>query len=250
MRQLIVNADDFGLTGGVSRGILEAHGRGIVTSTTVMMNLPLDEALFSQVKRSRLGIGLHVNLTLGRPIAPADELPSLVDDEGKFIRDPERQARSAKPDEAEREIQAQYEAFVKHFGTPPTHLDSHHHVGYYSPIREILFGLARSAGIPIRSSDSAIRSDARQRGLRTPDHFFGESGPEPYWTRERLIETIDRLPDGVSEFMCHPGYFDESLAYSRYGRQREIELRGLSDPDVLDAIRSSGATLCHFGAVR
>ena len=250
MKQLIVNADDFNLTAGVSRGILEAHARGIVTSTTVLVNLPADEQLFAELGQTTLGVGLHVNLTLAEPITSARELQSLVDAEGKFIRDPQHVARSVRPEEAEREIRAQYEAFIKRFGVPPTHLDSHHHVGSYSPLREILFHFALTLGIPIRSIDPSMRDEARRRGLKTPDHFFGESGPESYWTEARAVELISRLPQGVSEFMCHPGYFDESLAYSRYGKQRETELQGLTARAVREAIRSSSVVLCHFGALR
>ena len=250
MKQLIVNADDFNLTRGVSRGILEAHARGIVTSTTVMINLPPDEALFAELARSTLGIGLHVNLTLGRPVTSAAELPSLVDAEGKFFRDPQRVAMQAKPEEAECEIAAQYDAFVKRFGTPPTHLDSHHHCAFYPQLREVFLSFARAVKLAIRSADAAIREEARRKGLKTPDRFFGESGPEPYWTEARAVEMLNHLPDGVSEFMCHPGYFDETLAYSRYGQQREVELGGLTAPAVREAIRASGVTLCHFGALR
>jgi predicted glycoside hydrolase/deacetylase ChbG (UPF0249 family) len=250
VKQLIVNADDFNLTRGVSRGILEAHTRGIVTSTTVMINLPPDEVLFAELARSSLGIGLHVNLTLGRPVTPAAELPSLVDAEGRFFRDAQWVATRAKPEEVEREIAAQYNAFLKRFGTPPTHLDSHHHCAFSPPLREVFFGFARSVKLPIRSTDSAIRAEATRKGLKTPDCFFGESGPEPYWTEARAVERIRRLPDGVSEFMCHPGYFDESLAYSRYGQQREVELEGLTAPAVREAVPASGVTLCHFGALR
>jgi predicted glycoside hydrolase/deacetylase ChbG (UPF0249 family) len=250
MKRLIVNADDFNLTRGVSRGILDAHARGIVTSTTVLVNLPPDEEMLARLRGSGLGVGLHVNLTFGRPLCAPAELPSLVDAEGRFLRDPERVAQAVKPEEAEREIQAQYESFLKLLGAPPTHLDSHHHMAYRPPLRELFFRFALDLGIPVRSTDADVREEARRKGLKTPDHFFGESGPEPYWSEERALAMIGGLPEGVSEFMCHPGYFDEALAYSRYGRQREIELRGLTAKTVHEEIRASNVTLCHFGALR
>ena len=84
---LIVNADDFNLTEGVSRGILEAHRRGIVTSTTVMVNLPgLEQSRSLARQAPRLGVGLHLNLTFGPPVLPAREVPSLVDDSSRFNR--------------------------------------------------------------------------------------------------------------------------------------------------------------------
>src|SRR4030095_8186486 len=87
-RTLIVTADDFGLTAGVSRGILEAGARGIVTSTTVMVNRPIDPELIARLEASGLGAGLHLNLTLGTPIADPRRVPSLGGGEGRFIRAP------------------------------------------------------------------------------------------------------------------------------------------------------------------
>ena len=249
MRRLIVNADDFGLTAGVSRGILEAHRRGIVTSTTLIANPRLDGAMLDGLKASRLGVGLHLNLTLGEPVSPAEEIPSLLDAGGKFVRDPLRQAAEAKPEEVVLELRAQMAVFIRLLGRKPTHLDSHHHVGRHRPIRDVVFALAEELGVPVRCQDEETRRAAGERGLRTPEHFFGESGPDPYWSSGRLLAHLAALPDGVSEFMTHPGYFDQNLEYSRYGRQREVELGGLTDPAVGEVVRTRGIHLCHFGGL-
>jgi predicted glycoside hydrolase/deacetylase ChbG (UPF0249 family) len=76
---------------------------------------------------------------------------------------------------------------------------------------------------------------------------MGESGPEPYWSAERVLAQLSALRGGVSEFMTHPGYFDEDLAYSRYGEQRETELGGLTDPRARELIAREGIRLVHFG---
>jgi len=249
VKSLIVNADDFGLTNGVSRGILEAHHRGIVTSTTLLVNRPIPEDLLSELKASALGVGLHLNLTHGAPISPPGEVPSLVDGEGKLIRDARQAAAAAKPGEVALELRAQVAMFVRLMGRAPTHLDSHHHVGRHSPILECLLDLAEELSVPLRSQDSEIRRVARARDLKTPDHFFGDSGPDPYWSSERTLTHLLALPDGVSEFMTHPGYFDADLAYSRYGKQREVELQGLTDAAMKEAVTTRGITLCHFGEI-
>jgi predicted glycoside hydrolase/deacetylase ChbG (UPF0249 family) len=249
VKSLIVNADDFGLTTGVSRGILEAHCRGIVTSTTLLVNCPIPEDLLKELKASVLGVGLHLNLTHGAPISPPGEVPTLVDEEGKLIRDARQVAVAAKPEEAALELRAQVAMFVRLMGRTPTHLDSHHHVGRHAPILECLLDLAEELSVPIRSQDAEVRRAARARDLKTPDHFFGESGPEPYWSSERVLAHLLALPAGVSEFMTHPGHFDAELAYSRYGQQREVELRGLTDPAVKEAVTARGIRLCHFGEI-
>jgi predicted glycoside hydrolase/deacetylase ChbG (UPF0249 family) len=246
-RTLIVNADDFGLTGGVSRGILDAHARGIVTSTTVLVNRPIDPALVEALSASGLGVGLHLNLTLGDPVTDPRRVPSLVDADGRFVRDAREAAARASKDEARIELGYQIDAFRALMGRFPTHLDSHHHVGCHEPILELVLDFARALRVPVRSQGAVVRAAARRLKLRTPDHFMGESGPEPYWSAERVLEHLRALPGGTSEFMTHPGYFDEDLAYSRYGRQREVEVAGLTDPRARELIAREGIRLAHFG---
>jgi hypothetical protein len=247
-RRLIVNADDFGLTRGVSRGILEAHDQGIVTSTTALVNRPIDPALIEQLRASGLGVGLHLNLTLGGPVSDPRRVASLVDGEGRFFRDAREVAVRADKDQARIELGNQIDAFRHIMGRFPTHLDSHHHVGRHQPILELVLDFARAIKAPVRSQDESVRAAARRLGLRTPDHFMGESGPEPYWTAERTLEHLRTLPEGVTEFMTHPGYYDDDLAYSRYGKQRDAERVGLSDPRARQMIERDGIRLTHFGA--
>jgi len=246
-RRLIVNADDFGLTPGVSEGILAAHRHGIVTSTTMLVNREIPREHIARAHDAGLGLGLHVNLTLGRPLTRG---ASLVDDGGSFPRDARRAAARAEAGDVEREVEAQIERFEKLARASPTHLDSHHHVGLHAPVREVVVDAARRLGVPVRSQDEATRARTRSAGLRTPDHFFGESGPDAYWSLTRTLAHLRALPPGVSEFMTHPGWCDAELSYSRYGRQREVELVGLGSPAARAAATALGITLCDFRAVR
>jgi len=116
-----------------------------------------------------------------------------------------------------------------------------------TPVRESVLATARRLRVPVRSQDAAARARARSAGLRTPDHFFGESGPDAYWTPARTLAQLAALPSGVSEFMSHPGRFDDDLAYSRYARQRETELIGLGTPAARAAAEALNIRLCHFG---
>jgi predicted glycoside hydrolase/deacetylase ChbG (UPF0249 family) len=243
-RRLIVNADDFGLTRGVSLGILRAHRHGIVTSTTMLVNRDVDRDALDAARASGLGIGLHVNLTLGAPLTPAR---SLVDGGGRFIRDARRVASEARIADVQAEVAAQVERFETLVKRPPTHLDTHHHVGLYGPVSDVVLEVARRLGVPVRSQNASARARARSAGLRSPDHFFGESGPHAYWTSSRTRERLRNLPAGTSEFMTHPGMFDDDLGYSRYGRQRETELVGLGTAAARTAVAAGGIRLCHFG---
>jgi predicted glycoside hydrolase/deacetylase ChbG (UPF0249 family) len=185
-----------------------------------------------------------VNFTLGRPLTGGR---SLVERSGAFTRDARRAAARAQAGDAEREVQAQLERFDRLVKRPPTHLDTHHHVGLLSPVREAVLGAAARLGVAVRSQNAEARARARAVRLRTPDHFFGESGPDAYWTAARTLRVLRELPPGVSEFMSHPGWCDAALSYSRYGRQREAELVGLGTPRARAAAAALGITLCHFG---
>jgi chitin disaccharide deacetylase len=244
IRRLIVNADDFGLAAGVSAGILAAHRHGIVSSTTLLATVAIDAESMRALRDSGLGVGLHVNLTLGRPLSGGR---SLVDGDGRFVRDARHAAARANAGDVEREVAAQIEKFESLVKRLPTHLDTHHHVGLLAPVAEAVLDAARRLGVPVRSQNPEARTRARSAGLRTPDHFFGESGPGAYWSLSRTLAHLRELPSGVSEFMTHPGWLDDTLSYSRYGRQRETELVGLGTPAVRAAAASLGIQLCHFG---
>jgi predicted glycoside hydrolase/deacetylase ChbG (UPF0249 family) len=243
-KHLIVTADDFGLTDGVSRGILEAHRRGILTATSALVNL-------SDLMRHReladaaptLGIGLHLNVTLGAPVLSADRVRSLVGQDGKFVRDGGWRAAAGDPGELRAEIAAQAGRFVTFFGRRPTHLDTHHHTHLYPPILEAILDQASTMRIPVRAVSRAMAAEIRRRGVSCPDRLVGDVGVEAYWTRDRLLALIPTLPDGVTELMCHPGYADAALAASSYCAQREVELAAFCDPAVREALHRAGVRL-------
>lgn len=248
-RRLIVNADDFGLTAGVSGGILRAHREGVVTSTTVLASLPPQEELDAVAARSGVGLGLHFNLTWGRPVSPPAAVATLVDHDGRFGGDLAALQERAHPDEVRRECEAQIEAFTRRFGRAPTHLDSHHHVHRLPRVMDAVVDVVLDARLPLRSQDAGFRDGLRRRGVVTTDAFVGDAQAEPYWTTGRLLDQLATLPLGVTELMCHPGVFDEALAYSRYGRQREVELAALCDAEARATVERLDIQLCHFGAL-
>ncbi len=245
---LIVNADDFNLTEGVTRGILEAHRRGIVTSTTVMVNLPgLERSRDLAREIPRLGLGLHLNLTFGPSVLPAREVSSLVDAAGRFIRDPDRVGETGDPSEIRKEVFAQAGRFEAIFGHPPTHLDMHHHVHRQPRVFEVVLDLAMALEIPLRALTREMAQQIRSRHLLTVDRAVGEVGTEAYWTSERLLALLGTLAEGVTELICHPGYADASLSVSSYSGQRELELRALCDPRVQTALASGGVHCIAYG---
>ena len=275
-RRLVINADDFGLSAGVNRGILEAHHAGSVTSTSLLVNLPaFHDAVLSAGRAPRLGVGLHLNLTAGAPVSPAATVPSLCDRAtGRFSPLRRLVARALAGRIARAEVMLECTAQVDRFrasGLPLTHLDSHRHVhllpGVWGPVGEV----ARRLGIPVvrmpfdrlrgvASTPSALAEQLLLRcsyrlaggnGMpRAVDHFRGSSLFAQRGFRDRLLALLDRLDPGVTELMVHPGYSDPELAeWDTYLEARERELAGLCDATVRGRLAAGDIELLHFGAL-
>lgn len=247
MLHLIVNADDFGRAPGVSRGIIEAHRRGIVTSTTLMVNLPWSEDAARLAREtSTLGVGLHLTFSYGSPVLT--DVPSLLGEDGGFQRDLillQRQATSA---DIEREARAQLQRFTSLIGRLPTHLDSHQHVHTWSRASEAIARVATAHHLPVRAVDPGHRMGLRSAGVQTPDTFVNDFYAPGSMTRDGLIAALSSCPQaGITELMCHPGYDDEALADSSFRDQREEELRMLCSDAARREIERRGIALVDFG---
>jgi len=243
MKRLIVHADDFNLTPGVNQGILEAFRNGVVRSTSIMINLPGAEASARQLREARdLDVGLHANLTMGRPLTQA---PSLVDESGAFRRKPSLQMPHLRLDEAEREIRAQLRRCAE-LGITLSHMDSHHHLHEAPELARMFIRLAREHGIALRSYDDA-RHEVRKAGVPTPDAFVVDFYGGDTLRVDYLVKRIETLPEGTSELCCHPARVDDALRrVSSYAEPRADELKVLCDADVKRALEQNGVELVGF----
>lgn len=246
-RQLIVNADDYGRSPGVSRGILHAHRQGIVTSTTVMVNQPFAQAQLAQALActdgstgltAGLGVGLHLVFTAWQPVLPPETIPGLVDSDGYFF---DQHTVWAQADDIplaalQAELTAQIGRFAAWAGRLPDHLDCHHFVHLYPRFFQVYVELAAQFGLPLRvpfppeadfrqAVDTLVFLEGfphdlvrgmivtntnllRARNLAHPDHFIASFFGREALTLDHLLGLLDALPEGVSELMCHPGYDD------------------------------------------
>lgn len=246
-KYLIVNADDFNLTEGVTRGIVDGHRNGIITSTTVMVNLPgLARSRDLAREAPALGLGLHVNLTLGAPVLAPAAVGSLVDASGRFVRDRERVGHVGVPAEIRDEVAGQAKRFAEVFDRPPTHIDTHYHMHRLPRILDAVLDVAADLGLPVRAVTPEMAQRVRARGLPAADRMVGDVGPEAYWTAERLVRFIEAAEVGVTELMCHPGYADVALSTSSYCAQREGELNGLCDPRPKALLAAAGVRLIRY----
>jgi len=252
--RLIVNADDFGYTPGVTRGIVRAHQGGIVTATTLMANAPDTEGAAKAARADKtLDVGVHLVFTYGRPLTATDRVPSLVTETGAFPRvtDLLRSGRP-KPDEALIEARAQYARVRQLLGRDPTHLDTHHWVHDLPALEDAVLALAKETGTAVRTHDGRQRARFRDAGVRTPDRFVREYQHTGKIGRERLIGLLVALSEdaGVVELMCHPGEPDEALlSGSSYAAERGVELEALTDPSVRATIARLRIELVDYRAV-
>jgi predicted glycoside hydrolase/deacetylase ChbG (UPF0249 family) len=269
-RCLIVNADDFGLTPGVCLGILQAHLEGIVTSTSVMANLPgaPQAAAKARQQAGDLGWGVHLNLTRGNPVSPPETVPDLVDSAGHFWDFAEllRRVETLDPDQVRREWQAQISAICPIL--PVDHLDSHHFCAELSQATWRLYlALAAEHRLAVRAPrppklgrqplqpdvpgapefDRAwAKSELASSGVVTTDglrlDFFGEDANQPL-----LDHMLRDLPHGVTEVMTHPGLFTPDLAdTSDYAQNRQVELGILTSQATRQRVEESAIRLVRF----
>jgi predicted glycoside hydrolase/deacetylase ChbG (UPF0249 family) len=238
MTPVLFNADDFGLTAGVTRGIVESCERGVVGSTTAMVCRGHDALLREWAPRLAGRIGLHLQLSDGAPSLPPEEIPSLVDAAGRFPRKLDRPERLVRAQVA-REWRGQV-AKLRSLGIEPTHLDSHHHVHQHETVLAVYAELALELGLPVRSGSARTVRYLRRAGVRSPvvcDTSMA-SGEVSVARLLRSLRALRRRRNSeLIEVMCHPGYVcAELLHVSTAGHQRFAELTMLCSDELRTAL--------------
>jgi predicted glycoside hydrolase/deacetylase ChbG (UPF0249 family) len=269
---LIVNADDFGRTSGISQGICSAHKDGIVTSTSVMINLPnaVEDVAFLLSNYPELGIGVHLNLTCGSPISDPSRIPSLLDSSNAFpqVETVVYAIDRLDPDEVKREWRSQIDLLLE-LSADIDHLDSHHHIAALRPhLWNVLLELAKEYSIAVRhpcpsphapsSILQKIPKDIREfpchgaierlgvDRVHAPDSFIASFFAEEATVKD-LINLLNSLPPGVHELMTHPGFADQPLMeQSTYNLQREDEIRILTNPLVFETLQHNSIQLTPY----
>ena len=227
-RYLIVNADDFGRTAGLNRGIIESHERGIVTSATLMVHYPAAAEAGDYARaHPDFSVGLHFDLYEWE-----------YDRQSGWISVYER-VDHEDPAAIRTELDRQLALFERLAGQPPSHLDSHQHAHLSEPARAVVLETAERHRLSVRNSTP---------GIGYCGDFYGQTGRgEPYpdgISIEQLVRTIEALPEGWTELSCHPGYAGDMKTI--YAAEREQELRTLCSPEVVRAIAAAGVQLCSF----
>ena len=260
MIRLIVNADDFGWTRDVNEGIVYAHRNGILTATTLMAGgVEFEHAVQLAKETPSLDVGCHLTLLqgtsalTGRPL-PADIRALLT-------------AIAWRKIDLYSELSAQVRKILA-AGLAPTHLDAHKHTHVLPPVASAIARIVQEFGIrwvrkpfDFGGLDGAAGWSARlmhtqrpglQRKLRnagavTTDHFAGFA-LTGYLDETRLLDLLEKLPEGATELMCHPGFCREQLRASqtRLKESREIELRALTSQKVRAVLEARGIRITNY----
>ena len=282
MKQLIVNADDFGLHPLINAGIIKGHQEGFITSTSLMPSAPCwQEAVRLAKENPRLGIGVHLTLVGGVPsVLPKEKVSSLLDDDGLFLPDYVAFSKryyggAVKRSELEAELRAQLERALS-CGVNITHIDSHQHTHVLPGINSLVLKLSNEyniirvripkegyfftggyqtgvgrligrSGLSFCADMAALRADSL--GLRHPQHFYGMLAGG-HLNAQLIANILRQLPEGVSEIMTHPGLDSVALgeAFSWQYHWRE-ELDAYLDAGNKALLKELGIEPVSFAAL-
>jgi chitin disaccharide deacetylase len=277
-RRVVLCADDYALTEGVSRGILELAGQGRITATSVMSNMAGWPALAPGLRAAgdRIAVGLHLNLTTGAPLgpmpglAPHGRFPAL----GGLLLDAFRRRLRSK--ELREEIERQLAAFERSFGAPPAFVDGHQHVHVLPIVRSVLITVLSERGFAgrvwlrdpsdgiaaiaaratatrkaliVRALSIGFRRAARNAGFATNEGFSGFGPLDDTASPEKVLQAGFRQLGARPVVMCHPGYADETLReLDPAVESRPAELAYLASDAFLDLLRQRGVELAKSPA--
>jgi chitin disaccharide deacetylase len=223
MKYLIVNADDFGASRGVNSAIVELHQLGVLTSSSLMIDMPAAMHAAHMARASpRLGVGLHVTLT-NEQSAPLIDF----DDAARCLQ----------------ELEAQITRFTDALGQVPTHIDSHQNIHRDKRLLPIFQDVAARHALPLREHSPARYFSA----------FYGQWNDETHAEQisiDNLLRMLEsEIADGITELSCHPGCTDAAFE-SPYNIEREIEVKTLSDGRFRAFLRERAVELFRFRDLR
>ncbi len=279
MKQLIINADDFGRHKSINLAVEKAFRKGCLRSTTIMAGGKFFEHALKVIQRNpNLGVGIHLTLANGYPILPPEKIPTLVTPEGIFHENYVEFLKLYVKGKINREeIQAELAAQitkVQNAGLNLTHFDSHQHLHHFPGIIAIALKLAKAANIPaMRVADTKIfdgsvdnvgqligriglgslskfaARSAHAKNILTPDHFSGIVAGESVNVRF-LSKVIRNLEEGTTEVMLHPGTKNSVLQkFCAWDHDFEGELNAVTSSRILKLIRENEVTVVNFSAL-
>lgn len=229
-KKLIINADDFGQSKGVNKGIIQAYEMGIVTSASLMVRYPdvLQAAEYSK-NNPGLSVGLHIDL--GEWIYSKEEWTPLY--EVVDLND---------MDAVKDEIKKQLDLFQTVTGRNPSHIDSHQHVHMRKELKPVVMNFASDLNIILRRCNDKVNYCG---------DFYGQdvdgSPLHEMISVDGMDKTLSSIPEGITELACHPGLNDD--LQTMYRLERELEINTLCDSQIKKSLERNKIELCSFNDV-
>jgi predicted glycoside hydrolase/deacetylase ChbG (UPF0249 family) len=276
--RIIINGDDFGISPGVNQAIEQLHRQGRLTSVSIMANMACSaEALAYAKAAPDLHVGVHFNLTTGRPLLPVEQVPSLVNSAGVFYKMhtllPRMVAGLVRPEEMETELTAQMERCLD-YGLKPHHVDTHQHLHALTTVGNLVAQLMDRYGVAtVRNPDFSafvvpptgrnrlVQKKVRRTGknvIRSTQEMIGRKsilldGPANRSDQLVYLRSYVRRGDAALdsvracfsdldgrtlEIIAHPAVVDDVLpAFSNYVEGREQELEFLGSDRFFALLR-------------
>lgn len=245
--KLIINADDFGYSKGINYGILEGFKNGVVTSTTLMTNMPGTSHAFQLINEYNelLNVGIHLVLGVGKPLSKNPL--SLIDSKGYF-KNIEKLLIEAEIEDIEKEFHLQMEKFIS-YGIKPTHIDCHQHSHSNKNIFKIVLDMAKKYKLPVRmlQKNKIHLKKNKKTFINHAESFDG--GFYGDLISKKLFKKIVLKNQNYKtvEIMCHPGYVDQILINnSSYNISRSKELEILTDKEIFDFLKRNTIELISY----
>lgn len=252
MKHLIINADDFGYSKAVNLGIMESHINGVLTSTTLMANMPgVDHAVSLLKDMPNLCVGAHLTLTCGKPML-GEKVSTLIKENEYFfkLKDVENKVVQMDTNEIYEEWKTQIRYLLKK-GVNLSHIDSHHHVHTFKEHEEIIKVLSEEFNLPVRNCNNVLKNKIRfldlcnYNPIRNMEEKYENVRIECFKLIEEIIKKNIQYEN--TEAMCHPAFLDSYLLENssfNIARIREVDI--LCDQLMRDLINKYEIKLCNY----
>lgn len=284
-KRLIVSADDFGIGRKITDVIVDCHRRGIISNTTLMVNMPACEyAVQKAHENPTLGVGIHLTLTQGKPLSKVERIPDIVDEEGNFNSSLVQSKKLWRGNNVYLQVEMEFRAQIERaldLGIKPTHCDSHHGIQKRPLARAALIKLCNEYGIPAARTHRGLYWTApnasimvklrrvflntlqfprvfmrwqnhlilQHNGLKTADRMVAQNFLLPCITdqRKQFMAMLRAIPEGISEIVFHPGCADPDVKDSpTFLNVRYLDAQIAGDPDMLAYLEENRIKLISF----
>nr|WP_207744811.1 carbohydrate deacetylase [Clostridium butyricum] len=249
---MIINADDFGYSKAVNLGIMESHINGVLTSTTLMANMPgVDHAVSLLKDMPNLCVGAHLTLTCGKPML-GEKVSTLIKENGYFFKLEDMENKVVQMDTSE--IYEEWKTQIRYLlkkGVNLSHIDSHHHVHTFKEHEEMIKVLSEEFNLPVRNCNNVLENKIRfldlcnYNPIRNMEEKYENVRIECFKVIEKIIKKNIQYEN--TEAMCHPAFLDSYLLENssfNIARIREVDI--LCDQLMRDLINKYEIKLCNY----